>query len=80
MINFDGKGNSLSRQTIDRSGTIAVVSNQIGMYVVNPDSTGTQSDPATGKVFSQLVVVHSGDEVLGMSTTPATMSSFTTRE
>ena len=68
-ITFDGKGNSVAAQTLDRSGTVSSVANQIGTYLINPDCTGTQTDPATGKVFGQLVVVHGGDELLGMSTT-----------
>lgn len=67
IITFDGHGNSTAHQTTDRNGTLNVV-DQVGTYSINPDCTGTQTD-TTGKVFSQLVVVNGGDEVLGMSLT-----------
>ena len=69
-INFDGKGNSVSAQTIDRGGTITHVANQLGTYAINSDCTGTQADAATGIVFSRIVIVAGGDTGLGMSTTP----------
>ena len=69
-IVFDGQGNQTVRQTIDRGGTFTTV-DQVGFYLVNSDCTGTQSDNRdnTG-VFSQLVIVHDADQVLGISQTP----------
>ena len=67
VITFDGHGNAVAHQTIDRNGTTNVV-DQVATYNINADCTGTQID-TTGKVFSQLVVVNGGDEVLGMSMT-----------
>lgn len=68
-ITFDGKGNQFVQQTINRSGTITTVANLVGTYDINPDCTGTQTDPGTGKIISHIVIVHGGDEVLGISTT-----------
>ena len=67
-ITFDGKGNSVAQQTTERSGAIGPLNTLVGTYVINPDCTGTQTD-STGSVFGQLVVVHGGDEALGMSMT-----------
>jgi hypothetical protein len=68
-ITFDGKGNQFVQQTIDRGGTITTVTNLVGTYAINPDCTGTQTDTGTGKVISQIVIIHGGDDVLGISTT-----------
>ena len=67
-ITFDGKGNQLVAQTIDRGGTVTSV-NLVGTYAINPDCSGTQYDPGLGKVISSIVVVHGGNEILGMSIT-----------
>jgi hypothetical protein len=67
---FDGNGHGTAQQTIDRSGVIGPTSAVLeGMYALNPDCTGTLMDLA-GNVMSPLVVVHGGDEALGMSMTP----------
>jgi hypothetical protein len=66
-IMFDGNGNSVAQQTTDRSGTIGPLNTLVGTYAINPDCTGTQAD--TNGIFGQVVVVHGGDEVLGMSMT-----------
>ena len=66
---FDGNGHGRAQQTIDRSGVIGPTGAfQEGMYALNPDCTGTLSDVA-GNPMSPLVVVHGGDEALGMSLT-----------
>ena len=70
IITFDGNGSQFVAQTIDRGGTISSVANLLGTYTINADCSGSQTDTGTGKVISQIVVVHGGDEVLGMSTTP----------
>lgn len=67
-ITFDGKGNQVVAQTIDRGGTITTV-HLVGTYTINGDCSGTQFDPGLGKVISSIIVVHGGDEILGMSTT-----------
>jgi hypothetical protein len=69
FITFDGNGNQIVVETTNRGGTIGSPNSLTGTYAINPDCTGTQTDNATGKVISQLVVVHGGDEVLGMSET-----------
>lgn len=68
-ITFDGKGSQFVGQTIDRGGTITTVSNLVGTYTINADCSGTQFDPGLGKVISSIIVVHGGDQILGMSTT-----------
>jgi hypothetical protein len=69
FIKFDGNGNQNVVETTNRGGTIGSANPLTGTYAINPDCTGTQTDNATGKVISQLVVVHGGDVVLGMSET-----------
>ena len=68
-ITFDGNGNQTVVETTIRGGTISSGVPLTGTYAINPDCTGTQTDAATGKIISQLAVVHGGDEVLGMSET-----------
>jgi hypothetical protein len=65
---FDGMGTAVAQQTISRSGKFTVVTDQVGLYTINPDCTGTVTDQ-NGNVFASLVVVHNGAEVLGMSMT-----------
>jgi hypothetical protein len=60
---FDGQGNSVAQQTISRAGTFEDVTNQIATYNINPDCTGTATDPESGLVFVKLVVVHNGSEI-----------------
>jgi hypothetical protein len=67
---FDGQGSSVAQQTISRAGTFEEVTNQTATYNINPDCTGTATDPESGVVFVKLVVVHNGSEILGMSLTP----------
>ena len=69
-ITFDGNGNAVATQMAERSGVIGPLNTFVTRYSVNADCTGTQTDPPTGNVFGQIVVVHGGDEVLGMSMTP----------
>src|SRR5258707_881373 len=66
---FDGHGNILAKHAVSINGTFSFVSNLIGTYVINPDCTGTESD-ASGAVVGTLVMVHGGDEVLGISLVP----------
>jgi hypothetical protein len=68
-ITFDGNGNQTVVETTIRGGVASVGVPLTGTYAINPDCTGTQTDRATGKIISQLAVVHGGDEVLGMSET-----------
>lgn len=68
-ITFDGNGNQTVVETTIRGGVISSGVPLTGTYAINPDCSGTQTDPATGKIISQLAVVHGGDEVLGMSET-----------
>ena len=69
-ITFHGNGHSDAQQTSQRNGVVGPVQTFPDyMYSLNGDCTGTQIDP-TGSVFSQFVVVHQADEVLGMSMTP----------
>jgi len=68
LASFDGHGNSVAEQTIDRSGSFNSVANQTGPYTLNADCSGTLV--ANGTPFSQIVVVGGGDEILGMSLTP----------
>jgi len=67
-ITFDGNGNSTAQQTTDRSGTIGPANSLVGTYAIRADCTGTQMD-TTGTIFGQIVIVHGGAEVLGMSMT-----------
>jgi hypothetical protein len=69
LATFDGRGNAVAQQTVSRSGTFNSGTNQVFKYEINPDCTGTQTDAVLG-VIAQLVVVHNGAEVLGMSMTP----------
>ena len=69
-ITFDGLGNAVATQTTERGGVIGAPVTAPATYVVNSDCTATQADPTTGNVFAQMVVVHGGDEVLGISMTP----------
>lgn len=64
---FDGAGNQVVRQSIDRNGNFVTI-DQLGIYQVASDCTGTQSD--SSGVFARMVVTHNGDEMLGMSLTP----------
>jgi hypothetical protein len=69
-ITFHGNGHADAQQTSQRNGVVGPVQTFPDyMYAVNPDCTGAQIDP-TGSVFSQFVVVHQADEILGMSMTP----------
>lgn len=68
-IDFDGAGNQTGNQLIARSGTTGALGRFVGKYSINADCTGTQSD-SIGAVFSQIVVVDGGEEVLGISTSP----------
>ena len=70
IATFDGKGNAVATQTSERAGVIGAANTFPATYVVNRDCTGTQTDATTGSIFAQMVVVHGGDEVLGMSLTP----------
>jgi hypothetical protein len=67
---FDGQGNVVAQQTISRSGIFEDVTDQVATYNINPDCTGTLTDPTSGNVFAKLVVDHNGSEILGMSLTP----------
>jgi hypothetical protein len=64
---FDGIGTSNGVETNDRNGKSNAV-NVLATYVINADCTGTMSD-TTRSVFSQMVVVGGGDEILGISMT-----------
>lgn len=66
---FDGHGNILAKHAVSINGTFSAVTNQVGTYVINADCTGTESD-ASGAVVGTLVMVHGGDEVLGISLVP----------
>ncbi len=67
---FDGLGNLTgSHQTISRSGAFSVSVGNAPTYSVNSDCTGTLID-ANGVAFGQFVIVHDGNEVLGMSLNP----------
>jgi hypothetical protein len=68
-ITFDGQGNFVASQIIDRNGTFGTATSQIGTYAVNPDCTSTSSD-TTRSVFTQQVIVAGADETIGISTTP----------
>lgn len=68
-VTFDGAGKAVATQTIDRNGTVGPPVTTPATYVVNPDCTASQSDPATGAVFAQMVVVHDDTEALAMSAT-----------
>ena len=66
---FDGHGDILGHQAVSINGVFSSVTNQVGTYTINPDCSGSESD-ATGKVVGTLVVVHGGDQAIGMSTIP----------
>ena len=66
---FDGHGNILGHQAASVNGVFSSVTNQVGTYTINPDCSGSESD-ASDKVIGTLVVVHGGDQVIGMSTIP----------
>src|SRR5437868_12448615 len=75
LITFDGQGNSVAKQNASANGVFSSIANQPGKYLVNADCTGTEPDP-TGAVISKFVVVHGGDEVLGLSTVPGSTLSY----
>ena len=66
-VTFDGIGNATVTQTVDSAGTIRAPITVAGPYVVNGDCTATHS--LAGGVIP-MIVVHGGDEALGMSLTP----------
>lgn len=68
IITFDGQGNTSGSQTISRNGVFGV-QQLMPTYTVNADCTGNLID-TTGTVIGNLVIVHGGSEVLGMSLTP----------
>ena len=70
FISFDGKGVQRVIETTNRGGVIGATEPLTGAYTVNPDCTGAQIDPATGKAFSRIIVVQGGNTVIGMSKTP----------
>lgn len=69
LATFDGRGGVNLQQAVDINGTTAPVASQPGTYTISPDYTGTESD-ASVKVMSTLMVVHGGDQVLGISIIP----------
>jgi hypothetical protein len=66
LVVFDGRGNSVAQQDVSTNGVFSAVTNVLGKYAINADCTGTESDSG-GNVVAKLLVVHAGDEVLGMS-------------
>lgn len=65
---FDGNGKSVASQIIDRGGKAGALVQFPGVYTLNSDCVGVGFD-TTGKALGPLVVVHGGDEVLGLSQT-----------
>ncbi len=66
-IMFDGQGSVVGGQEWTmRNGVLTYRAIPPGTYDINPDCTGQFLDPTLSPI-AQVVVVHSGSEVLGMS-------------
>jgi hypothetical protein len=67
---FDGKGDESEHLIVDKASGISTV-DETGTYNLNPDCTGTETDPVLG-VFAHIVAVRGGAEVKGIDMTPGT--------
>ena len=67
---FDGQGNITLNESVSMAGVMSDAPDQLLTYNIKADCTGSQAN-ASGEA-AQLVVVHDGGQILGLSMVPGT--------